>query len=800
MLATQTGTQLVLKALPYLSAYEIKYDKFSGTLLSGNLHFEGMHFQSPKSGLYAKNLDLSMSFVKLLYKKIEIQTLTIDTPSVIRSVDFIPPFEKSASIEVQIKNWIHKIETRDKISWKNLLSDYKGYEFSVEKLNVNHLHFVSGKQQYDIAHFSLKSLNSKNKNLFTHLHLQMPEINIRIDLAEKIQLNWAIQIKDLNQYLASLQGDLSSKGQWQSDAQNDLLLRLTSNQFTFDSFTAKKLDLKFNGNFDKHNLSIAFDEQDKKFATEVYGELNQGHEQSIWQGQIKKFSYTHPKFKNIQPTPAKFKLVVSPEKSLLTAEFNLFGKNHFNLEAGLSHAKPFALKGHLSADIQDLNLLSMWTELAKSGDFKALQGKGLLALSLHGTLNQPKIMGELVFHKISSRFPKLNTAISIEQLGFYDLGSSKISIKAFGKMNKGDFQLEGYAKKDPISPELKLSLKGSNLLVSNTSEYKVTISPNLLLTIDKHTALLSGQLHVPKAKITPRDKTEGVPESEDIVLIKNHKRVEAKAESALTLKKLKTNVEVVLGDKIFFEGYGLTTRAQGRVMIETRQDDTSKATGKIDLINGRYGAYNHYFSLSHGQLLFQSDPILDPKVNIRAERVIKPNMRIKSNATVREDVIVGMHLFGRISKLQTKLYSTPHFNDREIISYLILGHGQKENTGADGDVLMEAVTQLTSAFYPKGKRLTEKKSFYDRLKLDWSIGHSPFDDESTDQLSDFEKKYVNVGKRLSDKLYIQYSLGLADKVSVYSIQYLLGHHLVLEAKTDSQSRTAADLLFTFESG
>ncbi len=800
ILSTQTGTQLALKALPYVSSYAIQYDTLSGTLSSGTLQFEGIHLQSPNIDLYAKKLDVSLSFYKLLTKKIDIQTLTIDTPSVIRSVEFNSPFDQSASIEQQIKTWINKIETKDTLSWKSLLPSYTGYDFSIENFSINHLHFVSGKQHYDIEHFTLNNLDSKNKNLFTQLDIKMPEINLHINLADKVQLNWAIQIKDLNQYIASLKGDLYSKGQWQSNENNDLLLNLTSSHLSIDSFTAKKLHLKFKGNYHKHSLNISFDQQQKKFEAELYAELNQTHDQSIWQGQIKKLIYTDPKYKNIQPTMAKFKLIFSAEKSFLSTDFNLWGNNHFNLEAEMSHAKPFNLNGHISGEIKDLALLSLWTNLTQSGDLHSLQGKGLLKLSLQGTLSQPKIMGELVFNKITSHLPKLNTHIAIEQLGFYELGSSKINIKAFGKMGKGDFQIEGYAKKDPIAPELKLTLKGSNLLVSNTSEYKVSISPNLSLTIDKHASLLSGQLYVPKAKITPRDNTEGIPESEDIVLVKNRKRVNTTSQSVQTFKKLKTNIEVVLGDQIFFEGSGLTTRAQGRVIIETRQDDTSKATGKINLINGRYGAYNHYFSLSHGQLVFQSDPILDPKVDIRAERVIKPNMRIKNNASVREDVIVGMQLYGRISKLQTKLYSNPHFNDREIISYLILGHGQNANTGADGEVLMEAVKQLTTAFYPKAKRLTEKKSFYDRLKLDWSIGHSPFDDESKDQLSDFERKYVNVGKRLSDKLYIQYSLGLADKVSVYSIQYLLGNHLILEAKTDSQSRTAADLLFTFESG
>ncbi len=798
--STQTGTQLALKALPHLSDYQINYEHLSGTFSKGTLSFEGMHLQGPNIDLYAKKVDLSMSFFGLLTKKIDIQALTIDTPSIIKTIDFASPLDKNIPFEQQLKEYINKIETTNRLSWKNIISGYKGYDFHIEKLNIYHLHFVSGKQHYDINQFAIHHLSSENKQLFSALTILMPEINLQVDFNDIVKINWDIHIQDLNQYTAHAKGDLSSKGQWQSDKNNDLLIKIKSNNLTYDTFKANKLDFIFKGSLADHQLNISFFQQEHKFIAELYGVFQQSLHQSVWEGQLNKLFFNHPKYKHLQPGKAKIKLVVVQDNSTLNADFSLWGKNQFKIEAKLAHQKPYLLNGQVLGDIQDLSPITKWLDLEQSSDFRSLQGKGLLKLSLEGTLNQPKIKGELILNKVTSTLPKLNTHITLEQLGFYDLGSPKINIKAVGKMGNGDFQLEGYAKKDAIAPEIKLSLKGSKLLISNTSEYHVLVSPNLLLNIDKHSAVLSGQLHVPKAKITPRDNSEGISVSEDIVLIKNNKRVVSSSQSMQTLKKLKTNIEVVLGNDILFEGYGLTTHAQGKVIIETRQDDTSKATGKINLVNGRYGAYGHYFSLSHGQLLFQSDPILDPKIDVRAERIIKPNMRITNSASSRDNIIVGMQLMGRLSKLQTKLYSNPHFNDREIISYLILGHGQNENTGADGQVLMEAVKQLTTAFYPKAGRLMEKQTFYDRLKLDWSIGHSPFDDESKDQLSDFERKYVNVGKRLSDKLYIQYSLGLADKISVYSIQYLLGNHLVLEAKTDSQSRTAADLLFTFESG
>lgn len=798
--STQTGAQLALKSLPYLSDYQVNYEHLSGTLSEGRLSFEGMHLQGPNIDLYAKTVHLEMSFFKLLTKKIEIQALTIDTPSIVKAIDFAPSLDKNISFDQQLKEYINKIDSTNPFSWKSIISGYQGYDFHIEKLNIYHLHFVSGKQHYDINQFAVNHFTSEGKKLFSHLTILMPEINLQIDLSDMIKINWDIQIQDLNQYIASAKGNLSSKGQWQSDKHHDLLVNIKSKDLTFDTFRATKLDFTFKGGPADHQLSISFNQQENKFIAELSGQLHQASHESIWEGQLKKLFFNHPKYKHVQPSKAKVKLAISEKNSTLLTDFNLWGNNQFKIDAKLTHQKPYLLNGQITGDIQDLSPINMWLDLEQSGDFRSLQGKGLLKLSLEGTLNQPKVKGELILNKVTSALPKLNTSITLEQLSFYDLGSPKINIKAIGKMGNGDFQLDGYAKKDPIAPEIKLNLKGSKLLISNTSEYHILVSPNLSLNIDKHSAVLSGQLLVPKAKITPRDNSEGISVSEDIVLVKNKKRVISSSQSVQTLKKLKTNIEVVLGNDIFFEGYGLTTNAQGRVIIETRQDDTSKATGKINLVNGRYGAYGHYFSLSHGQLLFQSDPILDPKIDIRAERTIKPNMRIRNNASGREDIIVGMQLMGRISKLQTKLYSNPHFNDREIISYLILGHGQSENTGADGQVLMEAVKQLTTAFYPKAGRLMEKQTFYDRLKLNWSIGHSPFDDESKDQLSDFERKYVNVGKRLSDKLYIQYSLGLADKISVYSIQYLLGNHLVLEAKTDSQSRTAADLLFTFESG
>lgn len=796
--ATQSGAQLALQALPYVSNYRIHYDTMSGTLLSNKLNFNGIHIQSSDMDLYAKKLNLNMSFFKLLIKKIDIKELNIDSPSIIQAINSV---ELTSSFDKTLQKFITKIEKSEHLSWKSIFSNYPGFDFSIDNLKIEHLHFISGKQHYDIERFSLHDLDSQNKYLFSYIDIKMPEINLQGTLAENIQLNWAIQIKELNQYFASLKGDLSSSGQWKSNPHNTLSLMLSSNHFYFDSFKAEKLKLIFMGNMNRHTLSLDFTQAQKKFQGALEGQFEYAGANAIWQGQIKKIVYGDPKYKNIEPTMVKFKLISTPEKSLCSLNFNLLGKNYFNVDADISHQKPFNINGKIIGEIQDLNPVSLWSDLVQSGSVHSLQGKGLLNLSLQGNLAHPKIIGQLLFNHLQAYLPKLNTSITFEQLGFYDLGTPKMNIKALGKMGKGAFQLEGYAKKDPVSPELKLALTGLHLLISNTSEYQVHVSPNLLLSIDKKTAVLSGQIHVPAAKITPKDHSDSIIESEDVVLIKNHKRIENTSKNSIpAFKKLKTNIDIVLGENILFEGYGLTTKAQGQVKIETRQDNTSKATGKINLIKGRYGAYGHYFSLSHGQLLFQSDPILDPKIDVRAERTIQPNMRIKNNASLRSDIVVGMQLTGRLSKLQTKLYSNPYLNDREIISYLILGHGQSNNTGADGDILMEAVTQLTTAFYPKSKRLTEKKSLYDRLKLDWNIGQSPFDDEGSEALSHFEKKYVNIGKRLSDKLYIQYSLGLADKVSVYSIQYLLGKHLILEAKTDSQSRTAADLLFTFESG
>ncbi len=797
---TQTGTQLALNILlPYLvpENYRLNYDTVSGTLSSSTLCFRGLHFQSPEIKLYAKQVDLKISFLKLLTKTIEIEDFIIDTPSVVSTIAPPTPTPNAADFSLSVKNFISKLKAYD------LESDL-GYDFSIAHLMITNLHFVSGKQHYDIQKLLLNNLNSKANKPFTYLSVRMPEINFTLDLRQDIQINWAIDIKNLNHYFSTLSGDLSSNGQWVNNQQDPISFIFKARQLVFNTFTAKNFNAIINGNANSHKLSIGFDQGKNKFLAELQGKINHTETTATWQGQMNKYVYTHPRYKYFQPKTAKLKLVVSPEKIELSSTFNLLGDNHFTLEGNLSTKKPFDLNGQIMGKIQNLKLLTSFISSSAELDLSSLKrGKGQLNFILAGNIIEPKINGSLILTQLSAPLPKLNTQILIEQLGFYHIGSNNIIIKARGKMGLGEFELDGYAKKEAtLPPEIKLTLKGSRLLISNTPEYHVSVSPNLLLTIDKNKALLSGEIYVPEAKIMPiSNQVDSLALSEDIVFVKNNQRHPVSdSPTPQSWKKLKTNLDIILGDRVFFEGYGLSTQATGRVMVETRQDNTTKATGKINLIKGRYGAYGHYFSLSHGQLLFQSDPILDPKIDIHAQRIIKPNMRIKNNASVREDIIVGMQLIGRLSKLQTKLYSNPSLPDREIISYLILGHGQHKNTGADGDILIEAISQLTHAFYPKSKRLTEKKSFYDRLKLDWNIGNSPFEDDTTDPLSDFEKKYVNVGKKLSDRLYIQYSLGLADKISVYSMQYLLGEHVILEAKTDSQSRTATDVLFRFESG
>ncbi|QJX02026.1 hypothetical protein HML84_07150 [Alcanivorax sp. IO_7] len=145
--------------------------------------------------------------------------------------------------------------------------------------------------------------------------------------------------------------------------------------------------------------------------------------------------------------------------------------------------------------------------------------------------------------------------------------------------------------------------------------------------------------------------------------------------------------------------------------------------------------------------------------------------------------MVGVQLSGTLQQPEARIFSDPTLEESQAMSYLITGRSL--NRGSDSD---SAKVAQALALYglQKGAGVTDKLG--DTLGLDEiSIG------------SDWETEdaALMLGKRLSDRLYLTYAVGLFDAISTVMLRYTLTRTLHLEAESSTKAQ-AIDLIWEKE--
>ena len=204
------------------------------------------------------------------------------------------------------------------------------------------------------------------------------------------------------------------------------------------------------------------------------------------------------------------------------------------------------------------------------------------------------------------------------------------------------------------------------------------------------------------------------------------------------IKELNTQIDILLGENITYKGYGLTSRVSGHLQIRKQPGQPPKAKGNLYLVDGQYRAYGKVFDVERGELIFSGGPVFDPVINIRAQRKIIPS-RSFADVTTPSLIIAGIQLAGPIKHPKTTVYSTPSMSEQDVISYLVVGR----------------------AFNPS------------------------------------DDTFLSFSKQLTDKLYLQYSMGVEGTMSNLGLRYLLGKNVTLEASTTTEA-ASADIVFSFE--
>ncbi|MEO8417548.1 MAG: translocation/assembly module TamB domain-containing protein [Methylophilaceae bacterium] len=431
----------------------------------------------------------------------------------------------------------------------------------------------------------------------------------------------------------------------------------------------------------------------------------------------------------------------------------------------------FDLRGDapLSLDIQSslhtLSWLSMLPPLADA----SIDGQLSAALKGDGTIRHPGLRGSINGQQLHVVLPSegVNLTSGVLQASLQDdsmriqqlqFSGGQGTLSASGQFTLVQQQVQG--ELNWVLHQFTALSRTDRLLVLDGK--LTTAMRDNILDVSGDLKVLGGLIELPKADLPTLDN--------DVVVIG---RTEQASSSPLNVNISGLRIDFgqtpagnVDWDKQFVvRGRGIDAYLTGALTL-SGNTTALRGEGSIEA-HGTYLAYGQVLDIERGVINF-SGPLDSPGLNIRAMR---------SNQAVK----AGVEVTGNVLLPTVKLVSTPNVPDSDKLSWLVLGHGADEAGNNEFAMLSLAAGALFS----------KDESVPLQTRLARSAGLDTFSISG----SDAKSSSVNLGKRLSSRLYLSYEKSLTGLLNVARLTYQINKHWSL--RTQAGSESAVDVLYTF---
>ncbi|MCC5857374.1 MAG: translocation/assembly module TamB [Ectothiorhodospiraceae bacterium] len=414
-------------------------------------------------------------------------------------------------------------------------------------------------------------------------------------------------------------------------------------------------------------------------------------------------------------------------------------------------------------------------------ELRRLEGEVNAEARVAGTLYEPMVQGELRLD--SGLVEPLALPVTISEITVQvDVEGDRAEIAGGFRSGAGEASLSGQAQWQGGAWGLELGLRGNRLEAAYEDMIWLRVSPDLLLNVEPGAIRLSGSVNVPRGEITIQRLPEGtVGVSPDVVFVDEEVAAEIPLPEDLQTPAgwgVTTDVEVILGDRIAFSGFGLSGRITGALRVRQVDDGVLQANGELRIEDGGYRAYGQRLRIREGQFLF-AGPIDAPEIYVEAVREITRSAPGVAQPTT---VVAGLRIEGRPESPRLSLFSEPAMSDDDILSYIILGRPVGESGPEGGSMMAQAALALGIA--GGGGYATAVAE---------GLGIEDFEIDTEGEGD--ETQFVVRGQ-LSSNLFVSYGVGVFQPGNEITLRYRLARSLYLQAVTGLES--ALDLLYSFE--
>ncbi len=474
----------------------------------------------------------------------------------------------------------------------------------------------------------------------------------------------------------------------------------------------------------------------------------------------------------LEPANIKAKLDANGLSALLDLPFVEQGgiSGELTVPAGDAALTERPAEGKIDIAIKDLGFIA-----SLSPEIEQASGAVNGALQLAGTLAKPEPSGKLVLSNGSLELAAPGLNITDLELQATATEDGIVNYAADASSGKGTLKLLGDADLSGDSVTTKMTLQGEDFQVFNTQDARVYVSPDLKIAVDDTGVGVTGEVRIPRAKITPKKLPESaVSVSDDQIIIKENSE---DTETAVQ-RKVYAQIQLILGDDVSVDGFGFKGGVTGELEVTQKPGEPTIGSGELKITDGEYRAYGQGLVIEKGRILFAGGPINQPGVNVQAVR--RP----------AEDIKVGVKVRGSLQQPDFTLFSDPAMSQSEQLSWLVLGRPLDDASDSEGDM----VAQAAMALGVKGGNFLADK-FGGDLGVD-NIGFETGSGEAG-AASDVNQAAFVIGKYLSPDLYVSYGIGLFESISTVKLEYTINDHWKVATESSTLS-SGGDVKYTIE--
>jgi translocation and assembly module TamB len=398
-----------------------------------------------------------------------------------------------------------------------------------------------------------------------------------------------------------------------------------------------------------------------------------------------------------------------------------------------------------------------WLELF-SPDIVAPKGRLQGVLQLGGTRAQPRLGGNAQLEAFTAELPALGITLreGTLRLDAQPDGNARLA----GRVRSGDgvLNVQGTLGWGQESNPLQLRVTGTKVLASDTPELRAVVDPDLTVKYaDGDTAVrVEGTVTLHETRLQLESLDQGARNSPDVVIL------DPEDDGVATGLPLDLDLDLVAGDDVRLQGFGLDGRTRGRLHVRAAPGREVMARGELQ-VEGTYVAYGQKLQVTRGRLLWSNGPISDPALDVRAQRTVGR-------------VTAGVDVRGRASNPVATVWSDPATSQSDAIAYLALGRPLALASREEG----QRVNAARSALSVGGNLLASQ--------LGAKLG---LDDAGVSQSRALGGEVIGAGKYLSPRLYVGYGVSLLGTGHVLTLKYLLRKGFDIEIESSSVENRAS---------